>query len=81
MDDCFKKDAKVISAVSWSCTLKFIWTFETLHCEIKDASKTLMSPTCGQMVTKERKRLISWLDVLFYEKGFYSIFEVSKQWS
>lgn len=27
---------EVISAVSWSCTLKFIWIFETLHCEIKE---------------------------------------------
>lgn len=27
---------EVISAVSWSCTLKFIWIFETLQCEIKE---------------------------------------------
>lgn len=56
---------KVFSAASWNCTLKFIWIFETLHCEIKNAStKSIKQLTYGTMVTKGRKRLISWLDNL-----------------
>lgn len=56
----------VISAFSWSCTLKFIWIFEIFYCEIK---VDLPEPKGINMRNNgyygRKKPLISWLWILF----------------
>lgn len=65
-----------ISAVSWSCTLKFIRIYETLHCEIKDVPEPKGINVRNNGYYGRKKNDFLTVEFILW-RSLYSTFEVN----